>query len=250
LRGRLNQIFVKHPWFGQFGYNFIRVTKIDRSTRGTKRFLKKLQMRGFQPRSILDVGANYGAWSHNASAVFPDAVLFLIEPQVEMRPFLDKFCLKHPGSAFFLAGAGAEEGELKLTVWDDLAGSSFMNTETNNSSNQRMVPIVSIDSLVSKGQMPVPDLVKIDVQGFELEVLQGSNACFDHTEVFIIEVSFLPSQPMRPIFHDILNFMATHHYVMYDIADLKYRPFDGALGQADVCFVKKDGIFTQQKRWY
>lgn len=243
-------MFVKYPRIGHLGYSFLRVTKIDRSTRGTKRFLKKLQARGFHPQSILDVGANYGAWSHIASSLFQDANHYLIEPQVEMRPFLDRFCRKHPGSAFFQAGAGAEEGELNLTVWDDLAGSSFMSMPTNDSSNRRMVPIISIDSLVSKGQMPLPDLVKIDVQGFELEVLKGGLSCFNHTEVFIIEVSFLPAQPTRPIFHDILNFMLKHNYVMYDIADLKYRPFDGALGQADVCFVKKDGIFTRQKRWY
>jgi hypothetical protein len=98
--------------------------------------------------------------------------------------------------------------------------------------------------------MMPPDLIKIDVQGFELEVLQGCQSCFGFTELFIIEVSFFKTHPERPVFLDVANFMDGKGYVVYDFADLKHRPFDGALGQADVCFVKRDGVFTRHKRWY
>ena len=250
LRERLNKLFVQHPTLGHWGYTFIRVSQIDRSTRGTRLFLANLQKRGLKPQVVLDIGANYGAWSHIAKVVFQDAQFYLIEPQVEMKPFLDRFCADNSGAKWFLAGAGSRSGELILTAWDDFAGSSFLASEGQPAENQRRVPVVAIDSLVEQGEMSLPDLIKIDVQGFEMEVLLGSLSCFGYTEMFIIEVSFFKTHPERPVFLDIVNFMAEKGYIVYDFADLKRRPFDGALGQADVCFVKRDGIFTRHKRWY
>ena len=250
LREQLNKLFVQNPNLGHWGYTLLRVSQIDRSVRGTRPFLVNLQKRGLRPQSVLDVGANYGAWSHVAKSVFQNACFYLIEPQVEMKPFLDRFCADTNSAKWFLAGAGSNEGELVLTTWNDFAGSSFLPSQNHSTENQRRVPIVTIDSLVQNGEMEPPDLIKIDVQGFELEVLQGSLACFGHTEMFIVEVSFFKTHPERPVFHDVINFMDDKGYVVYDFADLKHRPFDGALGQADVCFVKRDGIFRQHKRWY
>jgi FkbM family methyltransferase len=65
---------------------------------------------------------------------------------------------------------------LMLTIWDDLAGSSFLPSESDElreSGKQRSVKIVTIDSLLEKDMMPMPQLVKLDIQGFELEALKG-----------------------------------------------------------------------------
>lgn len=154
IRAQVNRLFVKKPTLGQLGYEFIRVTGVDRSTRGTKSFLKKLLRQGFYPQAVLDVGANYGGWSRVVRGVFKEAIFFLIEPQVEMRPFLNRFCAKAPGSKWFLAGAGAERGELTLTLWDDLQGSAFLVPEIQSMTpykRQRCVPVVTIDGLIATG---------------------------------------------------------------------------------------------------
>jgi FkbM family methyltransferase len=54
---------------------------------------------------------------------------------------------------------------------------------------QREIEISSIDDLLSESVIHNPELIKIDIQGYELEALKGAERTFGHTEVFILEVS-------------------------------------------------------------
>jgi FkbM family methyltransferase len=252
FKTRVNTYFVQHPRVGYYGYRLVRRLGLHPFSRETLHLLKRVRRLGFTPRTILDVGANAGEWSRSVKLVFPDANYVLIEPQVEMEPFLQRFCAENEGAAYFLAGAGAEPGKLTLTMWDDFAGSSFVlepSAEMLASGKQREIPIVTIDALVETGKMAVPDLVKVDVQGFEREVLRGASCCFGKTELFILETSLFSGQAVKPLFHEMVQFMLERGYVVYDLVDRNYRPFDGALGQVDVCFVKRDGVFRQTTRW-
>lgn len=249
IRERANRFFVKYPAIGRLGYDFLRVSGLDRSTQGVKDFFRRLDRRGFRPQVVLDVGANYGGWSREVHAVYPQARFYLIEPQEEMRPFLDQFVKTADGSGWFLGGAGASEGELEITLWEDLQGSSFLTPEVRNlvpDRQQRSVPVFTIDGLIKAGKMPLPDLVKIDVQGYELQVLEGCRDCLGTTEMFIIETSFLHPLGQRPSYYRVVELMESYGYQIFDLVDLKYRPGDGALWQADVCFVYKNGDLLRQ----
>jgi FkbM family methyltransferase len=245
IRARANRIFVSYPAIGRLGYGFLRVSGLDRSTRGVKDFFRNLARRGFSPGVIADIGANHGGWSREVHTVYPRARFYLIEPQEEMRPFLDQFIATAEGSDWFLGGAGATEGELEMTLWEDLQGSAFLSPEIRNlvpDRQQRTVPVFTIDSLITDGKMPLPGLVKIDVQGYELQVLEGCLNCLGTTEMFIIETSFLHPLGQRPNYYHVVELMEAHDYQIFDLVDLKYRPGDDALWQADVCFVHKESF--------
>lgn len=247
VRAWANRFFVRFPHLGQTGYDLLRVTGIDRSTHGTRRFFKKLARQGFDPRIIVDVGANYGGWSRVVKSVFKDARFYLIEPQEEMRPFLDRFCRQTPDSKYFLAGAGSVSGELSLTIWDDLQGSAFLSPDIHARGpyrRQRPIPIVTLDGLIAAGEFPVPDLIKIDVQGFELEVLRGSIGCLGKSDLLIIETSFFHPLGERPTFNRTIELMEAYGYRIYDLVGLKYYSGDGALGQVDICFVREGSPLT------
>ena len=212
-------------------------------------FLKSLKKRGLPIHHILDVGAHKGDWSVLAATILPEATYYLVEPQEELRPEIEKFLARQKGKVFF-GGAGAEDGELTFTIWEDFAGSSFLPDEQHAAGKaQKTVPVFSIDGLIARGEMPVPDICKIDVQGFEIEVLKGAGSIFGKTEVFILEASLFNFFPNQPLLHEIIAYMTQRGYVIYDFAGFTNRPLDMALGQLDICFVKEDSILRKNHGW-
>lgn len=245
IRKQANQLFTQHPRLGWWGYRFLRATGLDNSTRNVKPFMRQLASQGFVPSAIMDIGANHGGWSDTVRGVFPGARFLLIEPQAEMVPFLAQFCGRTAGSEYVQAGAGAQSGAETLTIWDDLQGSAILSDEVHALTpygERRTIPIVTINELVDSGRFPVPDLIKIDVQGFEMAVLQGATAVLGHTEAFIIETSLYDPLGGRPTFYQVVEFMEAAGYAIFDFAELRHRASDHALAQLDVCFVRKNGV--------
>jgi FkbM family methyltransferase len=219
-----------------------------------KSFLEDIKARGFFPRGLLDTGANRGDWSKMALEVFPEARSVLIEPQDEMEPFLTSLCESDARCRFFKCGAGREEGELVLTLWEDTYGSSYTvakDAKLLNEGKQRITPIRTLDAILTElGPSYVPDLVKVDVQGFELEVLRGGESLFSKTEVFILETTLLVgNHPVWPSTREVIEFMGAKGYEIYDITSYLRKPSDGSLGQIDFAFVKVEGRFRSNVAW-
>ena len=216
--------------------------------------LEDLKQRGLKCKSILDVGANLTEWSRMAKEIFPETAFYLIEPQLEMKSRLDKFVQDFPDSKYFLAGAGENPGLFTLTIWDDLAGSSFLppkDESKQRQGKQRDIEIITIDALIEANKIKIPELIKMDIQGFELTALKGAKKTFGQTEVYILETSLFSFSdvPGMPVFSDVVSFMLERNYVVYDFPGFTRRPLDGALGQCDVCFVKRDGFLRKSNDW-
>lgn len=211
-------------------------------------FLEDLKKRGLRCNWIMDVGANNTDWSRMAAAVFSESRFYLVEPQIEMEHLLKNFCLENAGSKYILAGAGAVNESRIFTVWDDLSGSSFLPASTG-AGNQISIKVKTINCIIEESGITIPGLIKLDIQGFELEALKGASSTFGTTEVYILETSLFPFFSNMPVFFDVVNFMLERDYVVYDFPGFLRRPFDGALGQCDICFVKRNGFLRKSNNW-
>lgn len=215
-------------------------------------FLEFTRRVGFLPRFVVDVGAHRGHWTEAAKAVFPEADFLLIEPQPEMREPLDALCARLAGTRWVETAAGAKTEERIQTIWEDLQGSSFLPTPDPArlaAGTQRPAKIRRLDDVLVELDTPPPDLVKLDVQGFELEVLRGAPSIFGRTELFILETSLFEFLPGLPLLSEVIRFMADRGYELYDVAGYILRPSDSALGQLDVAFARRDGFLRQSMRW-
>lgn len=207
--------------------------------------LEDLGARGLDPGVVLDIGAHRAEWSRMAKYAFPKADIFLLEPLQEMASELDLFCKEFPGSRWFEKAAGSVDGHLTITIASELASSTFRQDASprlQEKGKQREVEITTLDSMITKGDVPPPDLVKVDVEGYELEVLKGGKTLFDTSEVFIIETSFFCEDGKRPTVYEVIDFMRKNNFVVYDMGGFWRRPVDGALTLIDLVFARKDGL--------
>jgi len=186
--------------------------------------------------------------------LFPEARFLLLEPQHEMAAALDRLSGHYTNVSWIECGAGPEETELLLNISDDLNGSSFIPAASHRraddadsgATRQRRVPVRRIDDVIGER---VPDVAKLDIQGFELEALRGAERLFGRTELIVLEASLFRFMPDTPLLHEVVEFMTQRGYVLYDIADYIRRYQDGALGQLDLAFARENGQLRASDAW-
>ena len=85
-----------------------------------------------------------------------------------------------------------------------------------------------------------PNMVKLDTQGYELEVLRGASRVLASVEVVLLEVSLIPINKGAPSFAEVVRFMADRGFKLFDFCS-QIRRKDGVLWQSDLLFFR-DGV--------
>lgn len=208
--------------------------------------LQQIKRLGFAPAMVIDVGGAIGNFTLRCHSIFPDSRYLLVEPLEENRKCLDKVTKTIANAEYVLAVATTEPGEVTLNVHSDLVGSSlYFEKEVNLDGVPRNVPAVTLDDLCNGRGVSGPYLIKADVQGAELDVLSGARETLDKTEYVILEVSLFQFVKCGPQLYDVVTFMKSHGFVVYDIFGANYRPLDGAMAQVDMAFVKENSQFRK-----
>ena len=108
--------------------------------------------------------------------------------------------------------------------------------------------MVTLDSTRPQTSTP-PYLVKIDVQGAELEVLEGATELLKETDVVIVETSLISTVKNSPEIDEVIAYMSRHDFKVFDIIDSVERPLDRNLAQVDLMFVKRLHAIRNDNRW-
>ncbi len=210
--------------------------------------LTNMKNTGFVPGFVIDVGAAYGDFTRTCLRLFPDSSYLLLEPLEEYGGDLDLLVREHPKSTVIKAAAAAHQGVRNINIHPDLVGSSFLlepEEESDVNGTQREVAVTTIDAEVKSVAADGPVLLKVDVQGAELDVLAGASKTVESSEVLILETTLFNTFENGPVFHEVVAYMADRDFCVYDIIGNLYRPLDGALIQVDVIFVKRSGVLRR-----
>jgi hypothetical protein len=92
-------------------------------------------------------------------------------------------------------------------------------------------------------------VLKVDVEGAELQVLEGAGATLEQTELVLLEVSFFRFVPGGAELADVVAWMRAHGWSPYDVYNGHTRPLDGALAQVDMAFARDDGPLRADHRY-
>lgn len=96
------------------------------------------------------------------------------------------------------------------------------------------ITIEPLSKKINVSMLETPTLMKIDVQGFELEVLKGSVELFDNIDYILIEVSFVQLYTGQALANEIVEFLLKHNYNLIGLYNMTYN--NGIAIQADFFF--------------
>ena len=202
--------------------------------------LERMREAGLKPATVFDVGVADG--TPELYGVFEDVRYILVEPLKESEPLMRRIVERYPGSIAISASAGPAPGMARIVVTPNLSGSSFLLKHTNG--ELRKVAVVTLDQVAEQHAPPGPYVVKLDVQGYELQVLAGAERVLENTAAVIAEVSLWGDRKAkgRPMteFAALVAWMREREFVLYDIAQIARRDYDDAITEMDVVFIPAD----------
>jgi FkbM family methyltransferase len=188
------------------------------------------------PKIILDIGANIGEWNMIVKQIFPIARIISFEANKECEQHLKSKNLEYK---ICLLGDEQKEVTFFSTRVDKTStGCSIYreNTEFFNDSNliEYKLNMEKLDDILDNFDQI--DLIKIDVQGAELDVLRGAKTIMNKTKFIILEVSMIEYNKNSPLFADVIDFMNKNNFLVNDILDIHYS--NNVCIQCDILFKK------------
>jgi FkbM family methyltransferase len=196
---------------------------------------------------LVDVGGAGGlqeAWLPHAGRIAP--VLF--EPNPEEARKLRERLGQHYGEALVLeTGLSNRTGEQALNIAAYWGCSSMRQPEWETLSRYRIAPAFKVerqvgiactryDRLHAEGRVPAPDAIKVDVQGYEYEVLQGFGGLLQTCLGIEIETHVYPLYKGQRLLHDMVALLADFGFVLRNLKPV--GSFDGDLVEMDAWFTK------------
>ena len=193
------------------------------------------------PLHCVDVGARGGMQSHWRP--YADLMrIDLFEPDAEACQVQAQ---KAPGNeSWFPVALGGVTGTGRLHVTQKPSGSSlyppnhdlmFRFGPTTYGSLAKIidVPLMTFSDFIDKHQRPLPNLVKLDVQGAELDIFKGTRA--EHWRDLLAiqtEVEFAELYNGQPLFGDVDAYLRQQGFVLYDVLPVRSYRFQGNTSHA------------------
>lgn len=182
--------------------------------------------------TVLDVGASDGRWTEDCMVHFPEAKYVLYEPQPAHDDALCACLRRHPGSVTVIRQAvGASVGQTHFDMTDAFGG-ALADRATPTT---RAVAMTTLDaSLAGTG----PFLLKLDTHGYERSIFAGAAETLPQCSALIVEAYNFRITDEAFLFWELCAFLAERGFRPVDVMDVVHRPYDNALWQMDVVFVR------------
>ncbi|MDB4877478.1 MAG: methyltransferase [Gemmatimonadetes bacterium] len=215
---------------------------------------------------IFDVGANVGSTVDELKAWWPEAVIHCFEPQAECWPDLEQRVARFPVGEVILnrfAAGNTSTDAATFYSHDVTSGQSGFNKINLNSrdsiqlqrmnaagpqavheyekdlNHERTVKIVRLDDYMRAHAIEHVHLLKIDTQGHEPEVLDGSGARLKDVDVVVTELMFYDYYERSLSFSDIERMLHPAGFRLYDISHISKNPMNGRTDWVDVIYVNE-----------
>ena len=191
-------------------------------------------------KTLIDVGSNKGQFSLMARKFFPNIMIHSFEPQIEILN-LQKKVLGTNNINYYNFALGREKKELELYITKRKDSSSVLRPILSNNNNyiineKKKISVKKLDELLDFKSIEKPSIIKLDVQGYELEVLKGSENTLDYIDYVIAEISSTEIYENQTQADELIKFLESKSFEIKDRCNLSR--VEDKLFQEDVLFCK------------
>ena len=209
--------------------------------------LNLLKKKKISPNYIVDVGCGYGEWTKKLLNIFPKSDFYLFDADKNNLEKLDILKKKNKNINYKICLL--TDDNRTYDFYNMGYGSSIFEEQTSHNRNVEKITSFTLDQeLPDELKRQTNNLIKLDVQGSELKVLEGLKETINAFEVIILEVSIHNYNKDSPLFDKIMNYMNEKDYRLYDLFDLKRLGDNNSfLVQFDCVFVRKNSELFKVK---
>ncbi|MCB9079356.1 MAG: FkbM family methyltransferase [Anaerolineaceae bacterium] len=199
---------------------------------------------------VIDIGANEGQFIHTALALVPNAPIIAFEPNPELAKKLKTTFEEYGTISIFSTALGSQPGVLPLNVSKFAPASSFLQPTVECLSEFPGTDVIrTIDVEINRLDDFVrqPDLgfaphnnylLKIDVQGYEMEVVKGAVGIYDRISTIVCELNIAHIYENQRPFEELFTFLREFNFHLVDIGSpIRSRSTNQVL-YVDIAFKK------------
>lgn len=158
------------------------------------------------PKVIYDIGASMGHWTKKAKEVWPNAEYHLFDAEPLAEDILSRY--SHNVIIEVLSDQDNKTVEFYRNPYNP-AGNSYYQENTNyfDQTTKTFRTTRTMDSIVEEKGWNKPNLVKIDVQGAELDILKGMTKTLEHCKDIIVESQHREYNQGAPQFEQVHKYL-------------------------------------------
>lgn len=169
----------------------------------------------------------------------------MIEPQLALHPVLVELAASVTGSEVVTAALSHEIGMVRFALQESNSG---IRKNASPDDGSVVVPCTTLAAILADRPGFNPNLLKLELQGHELQALKGAEEQLHRFEIIICEMSMIPIGGV-PSFAVVNRFFEEHGYQLYDVLPQYDRPLDGALWQLDAFYVRRNSPLIASTAW-
>lgn len=188
---------------------------------------------------IIDVGANEGQFAFMARYSWPKVRIDCFEPDPSAFGALLKNHSSDQQIQCYNFAVGSESSEMLLNLSETSAQNSLLCEYGKNIKDKIVVPIKKLDDVYFDTNLGVT-LLKVDVQGYELEVLKGAISVLGQINFILIELSLGNLFEHGAEIDIVWQFLKNNGFVYHSIIDQYRDPISQRILQIDVFFEKAE----------
>jgi FkbM family methyltransferase len=196
--------------------------------------------------TILDAGANKGQFALVARAHNPAARVYAFEPMAKASAIFSTVFSADINTTMIRSALGSTRETTIMNVSGRADSSSLLPIGSLQSDTfpgtaaigQETISVQRLDDLAPALEILAPALLKIDVQGFELELLKGATQSLAKFSDIYVELSFVPFYDGQPLAAEVIAWLGQHDFALQGIYN--FTPDrNGLSAQADFHFIRK-----------